>query len=87
MGHNGRNGYFLKGLLIGGVGGALAGLLLAPKSGKKLRSELKEKGSDVLQDTRKFCHEAQKKTGCAFEDTVDRLADVCEKTKKVFCRR
>jgi gas vesicle protein len=87
MGHNGRNGYFLKGLLIGSVGGALAGLLLAPKSGKKLRSELKEKGSDVLEDTREFCQEAQKKACCAFEDTVDRLADVCEKTKKIFCRR
>jgi len=87
MGHNGKNGYFLKGLLIGSVGGALAGLLMAPKSGRKLRSELKEKGSDVLHDTKEFCLDAQKKACCAFEDTVDRLADACEKTKKVFCRR
>jgi gas vesicle protein len=38
---NGRGG-FLGGFLIGSVLGALAGLLFAPKSGKELRSELKQ---------------------------------------------
>jgi len=36
--------HFFKGLLIGGALGALAGVLFAPKSGKKLRSEYQEKG-------------------------------------------
>ncbi len=86
MGQNGNNGYFLKGLLIGSLGGALAGLLLAPKSGKELREDIKEKGSDALNGTKEFYFDAQKKTKCAFEDTVERLADVCEKTKKAFHR-
>ena len=40
---NNRSG-FLRGFLIGSFLGALAGILLAPKPGKELRSELKEKG-------------------------------------------
>jgi gas vesicle protein len=86
MGHNGTNGYFLKGLLIGSLGGALAGLLLAPKSGKDLRDDITDKGSEALKDTKEFYFDAQKKTKCAFEDTMERLADVCEKTKKAFHR-
>ena len=86
MGHNGKNGYFLKGLLVGGLGGALAGLLLAPKSGKELREDIKDKGAEALRDTREFYFDAHKKTKCAFEDTLERLADACEKTKKVFHR-
>ena len=35
-------GNFLKGFVIGGVLGALAGIFFAPKSGKELRSDLKE---------------------------------------------
>jgi gas vesicle protein len=41
---------FIKGLLIGGALGALAGLLFAPKSGKELRSDIKGKGSGILKD-------------------------------------
>jgi hypothetical protein len=42
--------HFCMGLLIGGAIGALAGIFFAPKSGKELRSDIKEKGSEVLTD-------------------------------------
>lgn len=45
-------GHLFVGLLIGGALGALAGILLAPKSGKELRSEIKEKGDLVLKDAK-----------------------------------
>ena len=45
-------GGFLRGLFIGSVLGALAGLLFAPKSGKELRSELKQKGTEVLEEAK-----------------------------------
>ena len=86
MGTNGKNGFFVKGLIIGGVSGALAGLLFAPKSGKKLRADIKEKGSDALKDTKASCLDTQKKAKSVFEDTVDLLSDACEKTKGVFFR-
>jgi gas vesicle protein len=85
-GKNGKNGYFAKGLMIGGVGGALAGLLFAPKSGKKLRADIKEKGSDALKDTKEFYFDTQKKAKSTLEDTKDWLSDACVKTKKVFVR-
>lgn len=85
-GKNGKNGYFAKGLIIGGVSGALAGLLFAPKSGKKLRADIKEKGSDALKDTKGFYFDTQKKAKSALEDTKDWLSDACVKTKRVFVR-
>jgi gas vesicle protein len=42
--------HFFMGLLIGGALGALAGIFFAPKSGKELRSDIREKGSEVLKD-------------------------------------
>jgi gas vesicle protein len=50
--------HFFKGLLIGGVLGALAGLLFAPKSGKELRSDIKEKGTEVLKDAKEMYADA-----------------------------
>jgi hypothetical protein len=83
---NGKNGYFVKGLIFGCVSGALAGLLFAPKSGKKLRADIKDKGSDALKDTKEFCLDTQKKAKSVFDDTVDMLSDACVKTKGVFFR-
>jgi len=57
---NGRGG-FLGGFLIGSVLGALAGLLFAPKSGKELRSELKQQGSEFLGEAKEFYSEARLK--------------------------
>jgi len=50
--------YLFMGLLIGGALGALAGIFFAPKSGKELRSDIKEKGSEVLKDTKEIYADA-----------------------------
>ncbi len=55
------NGYLLKGLMIGGLFGTLAGILFAPKSGKKLRSDVKEKGDRVLGETKRLYSDARAK--------------------------
>jgi gas vesicle protein len=39
------------GLIAGGVVGALLALLYAPKSGKELRSQLKTRGGELLDET------------------------------------
>ena len=83
---NGKNGYFVKGLIFGCVSGALAGLLFAPKSGKQLRKDIKHKGADALNDTKEFYFDTQKKAKSVFDDTVDLLSDAYGKTKKVFVR-
>jgi len=50
------------GLLIGGALGALIGIFFAPKSGKELRSDIKDKGSEVLKDAKKIYADASTKT-------------------------
>jgi gas vesicle protein len=49
---------FCMGLLIGSALGALAGIFFAPKSGKKLRSDIKEKGSEVLKEAKEIYADA-----------------------------
>ena len=83
---NGKNGYFVKGLIFGCVSGALAGLLFAPKSGKQLRKDIKHKSADALKDTEEFYFDAHKKAKSVFDDTVDLFSDACVKTKGVFFR-
>jgi gas vesicle protein len=46
--------HFCMGLLIGAVLGALAGILFAPKSGKELRSDIQEKGSEFLKGAKEI---------------------------------
>ncbi|MFH2119982.1 MAG: YtxH domain-containing protein [Pseudomonadota bacterium] len=50
--------HFVMGLLIGSALGALAGIFFAPKSGKELRSDIKELGSEVLKDGREIYADA-----------------------------
>ena len=50
-----------KGLLIGSALGLLAGILFAPKSGKELRSNIKEKGSEILNDGKEMYANASTK--------------------------
>ena len=56
--HENPQCHFCMGLLIGGVLGALAGIFFAPKSGKELRSDIKEKGNEFLKDTKKIYADA-----------------------------
>lgn len=50
---NGANnpGGFLAGLLLGGLAGAGAMLLLAPQSGKKTRAQIRRKGMELRDQT------------------------------------
>ena len=59
--HEKPQGNFCVGLLIGGALGALAGIFFAPKSGKELRSDIKERGSDVLRDAKEIYADASTK--------------------------
>jgi len=59
MAENERDwGNFLKGVVIRVFLGALAGILFAPKSGKELRSDIKEKGSEVLMEEKEMYADA-----------------------------
>jgi gas vesicle protein len=66
--HENPQCHFCMGLLIGGVLGALAGIFFAPKSGKELRSDIKEKGNEFLKDTKKIYADAGTKAKDIIEE-------------------
>jgi gas vesicle protein len=62
-------------LLIGLGAGALAGLLLAPKSGKLLRKDLKKGYDDALDTASDWADEAKDRA----RDVSDRVRDVASR--------
>jgi gas vesicle protein len=60
----------LRGLFVGSVLGATAGFLLAPKSGKGVRSGIKEKTNKALEETKRLCSDSR--TG--FENALASIA-------------
>ena len=59
-----ENGYvkgLFIGLLAGGVVGAIVTLLYAPKSGKELRMDIKNKTDEYYDETEKFIADAKVK--------------------------
>jgi len=55
-----------KGVMIGSFLGAAAGFLFATKSGKELRSEIKEKTNKALDETKRVYSDRRTK----FKDTL-----------------
>ena len=67
---------FCMGLLIGSALGALAGIFFAPKSGKELRSDIKEKGSEVLKDAVEIYTDAGTKAKDIIEEVKHQAKDL-----------
>ena len=73
--------HFCMGLLIGGALGALAGILFAPKSGKELRSDLKEKGSEILKDGKEVYADASTKAKEIIGEVKHQAKDLKKETE------
>ena len=72
---NGR-GIFLRGLFTGAILGGLAGILLAPKSGKELRAEIRKKGTEAFEDAKEFYSDARGKAKAILEDARRRADEL-----------
>jgi gas vesicle protein len=64
---------FFMGLVIGGVLGALVGVLFAPKSGRELREELGGKAEEALIKAKEDYQETLEKSKKAYDTAVSRL--------------
>jgi gas vesicle protein len=95
--HEKPQSHFFMGFLIGSFLGALAGILFAPKSGKELRSDIKEKGNEVLKDAKEIYTDASTRAKEIIEEAkhqarelkkeADRhLSEARQKTKEILAR-
>ncbi|MBN3525363.1 YtxH domain-containing protein [Paenibacillus apiarius] len=83
--NNCAGGTFVKGLVVGGLLGAAAALLLAPKSGRELRSELNDKAQIVGGKTKEIAcdlgtrtSEVVKTVGAKAEAVVSGVKDASQ---------
>ena len=60
-----------KGLLIGTLVGAAAGIVFAPKSGSKLRSDISGEGEKAIRETKRFYSGVRTKADAMFESAQD----------------
>lgn len=67
---------FLKGLVIGGLIGAVLGVLYAPKSGKETREDIARKTEELLVKAREEYEQTLEKSKRAYEVAVKRLKEV-----------
>ena len=79
----GKSGTAVSFLLIGiGIGAAL-GLLLAPKTGKQLRKDLRRTYDDALDTVSDWTDEAKDRFGDAVDATSDFADDLRSKAKPI----
>lgn len=75
MAENNDFGAFFAGLVIGGLVGAAAALLSAPKSGEETRTIIKEKGIELRDRAVEVSSEARHKAETALEEARVRADD------------
>ncbi|MBU1110260.1 YtxH domain-containing protein [Patescibacteria group bacterium] len=69
---------FLTGAFIGAAAGAVAALLYTPKSGEKLRKELKKKGGKI-KDNLDNALKTSQDIACNYREKLEHLATVADK--------
>ncbi|HCP08198.1 MAG TPA: hypothetical protein DIT25_00115 [Candidatus Moranbacteria bacterium] len=68
-----RSNDLLTGLFIGGLVGAVLGVLFAPKSGKETREDIARKADEILLKTKEEYQKAVEKSKAAYEASLENL--------------
>ena len=77
-----KDNKFFLGMILGAAAGVVAGIFLAPKSGKETREDLKKQGKEVIDTTKRVSKKAYlgaKTEGQKFFDKVFRKKNELEK--------
>ncbi len=75
---------FLCGFLIGGAVGAIAGILLAPKSGEETREMLKNSAADAIKKADATVKEIQAKADDVVSDLQKKGDEIKEKLQSLM---
>lgn len=77
MSNNGNGGLeFFKGFLFGGIVGAVVSLLYAPKSGKEMREDIRQKSLEFKGDAEAQIELVQKRAEELLEETKQQLSEL-----------
>lgn len=79
----GRGTDFLIGAVVGGVMGAVAALLLAPKSGKELRADIADQAQQLGSKTQKLAETVSSKTQVLAKQVTDQTGELLHKAKEM----
>ena len=77
-----KSGDFIGGLIVGGLVGAVIGILYAPKSGKETREDIARKADEVLAKAKEEYNLAVEKSKKVYDATVARLKALEETAKE-----
>lgn len=72
---------FIKGIFLGGVIGAVIGILFAPQSGRKTREDINRTAEELLKKAKQEYEETLKKSGKAYESAIKQLKHLESSTK------
>lgn len=77
-------GKFLAGVIVGGAMGAIAGILLAPKSGEETRELLSDASKDVVKKTDRTVKDIQDKAETVVSDLQKKGDEIMEKVQSLI---
>ena len=82
MGNNDNGGSFALGLLVGGIIGALIGMLLAPKPGSETRSEIWERSETLRSRADEAAASLRDRVGPAADGVSSRFGPAVESVRE-----
>ena len=78
---------FLAGFIVGGALGAIAGILLAPKSGEETRAMLADSAKDAARRADETVKEIQAKADDVVSDMQKKGGEIREKLQKLLDKK
>ncbi len=79
MESDGHQGAFFFGVILGAIAGALAALLVTPKSGPELREELMGQAGDMQQRVNDMTATARERSGGIVGSYVDKVSQIAHR--------
>ncbi|MDX9745733.1 MAG: YtxH domain-containing protein [Syntrophales bacterium] len=71
-----KNSDFLRGVIIGGVIGAVIGILFAPKSGRETREDIVRKTDEIVKKAKDEYEGALEKSKVVYESAIRKAKEI-----------
>lgn len=79
-----NSGRFFEGLLLGGILGAIAGVLFAPKSGREMRKHLVDSSDEIYKNASTQISDAKDRTEQALQDFQSKSDGILKQATRQF---